>query len=124
MLDVRLSPGAALEQPLPRGWTALAYVLDGRVGFGQGDAVDRFHCVVFEDDADAVRVEADAAAVGTSHLVIIAGPPLDQPIVQYGPFVLTSREAVAQALHDYRSCTNGFERARGWRSDIGRSMMP
>jgi hypothetical protein len=55
--------------------------------------------------------------------VIIAGTPLDQPVVQYGPFVLTSKDQVYQALSDYQSHANGFERAKDWRSEIGKSMM-
>lgn len=49
--------------------------------------------------------------------------PLDQPVVQYGPFVLTTKEDVYQAIMDYQSHENGFERAKDWKSEIGQSMM-
>jgi redox-sensitive bicupin YhaK (pirin superfamily) len=55
--------------------------------------------------------------------VLVAGLPLDQKVVQYGPFVLTSQEEVYQKIMDYQAHTNGFERARGWRSEIGKSMV-
>jgi redox-sensitive bicupin YhaK (pirin superfamily) len=55
--------------------------------------------------------------------VLIAGQPLDQKVVQYGPFVMNSQEQVQQALLDFRSYSNGFERARGWRSEIGKDSM-
>lgn len=55
--------------------------------------------------------------------VLIAGTPLDQKIVQYGPFVVTSQEEVYQAFMDYQTHSNGFERAKGWKSEIGRSLM-
>jgi hypothetical protein len=42
--------------------------------------------------------------------------------VQYGPFVLNSKEGVYQALHDYQTFSNGFERAKDWKSEIGKSM--
>jgi redox-sensitive bicupin YhaK (pirin superfamily) len=54
---------------------------------------------------------------------LVAGLPLDQKIVQYGPFVLNSQEEVYQALMDYQTQSNGFERAAGWQSEIGKSMM-
>ena len=54
--------------------------------------------------------------------VLIAGTPLDQPIVQYGPFVLSSKEEVYKAFMDYQSFSNGFERGRNWESEIGKSM--
>ena len=51
------------------------------------------------------------------------GTPLDQKVVQYGPFVLTSQEEVYQAFMDYQTHSNGFERANGWESEIGKSMV-
>lgn len=54
---------------------------------------------------------------------IVAGLPLDQPVVQYGPFVLNTKEEVYKALLDYQSFTNGFERAKDWQSEIGQSMV-
>lgn len=44
---------------------------------------------------------------------------LDQKIVQYGPFVVSSQEEIFEAMRDYQSYSNGFERAMGWRSKIG-----
>jgi hypothetical protein len=43
--------------------------------------------------------------------------------VQYGPFVVSSEEEVYQAMLDYQSNSNGFERARNWQSQIGRAML-
>ena len=56
-------------------------------------------------------------------LVLVAGVPLDQKVVQYGPFVLNTQEQVYQAMLDYQSHSNGFERAAGWKSEIGKSML-
>ena len=52
----------------------------------------------------------------------MAGQPLDQEIVQYGPFVSTSRQEVMQAITDFQGQINGFERANGWESEIGKQM--
>jgi redox-sensitive bicupin YhaK (pirin superfamily) len=57
------------------------------------------------------------------HVVLIAGMPLVQPIIQYGPFVVSSKEDVYQALMDYQTFSNGFERGKDWQSEIGKSMM-
>ena len=55
--------------------------------------------------------------------VLVAGLPLNQNVVQYGPFVLNTQEQVYQAMLDYQSHSNGFERAAGWKSEIGKSMI-
>jgi redox-sensitive bicupin YhaK (pirin superfamily) len=55
--------------------------------------------------------------------VLVAGLPHDQEVVQHGPFVATSKEGIYQAMMDYQTHSNGFERAKGWQSEIGKSMI-
>lgn len=65
ILDVELRPGARVSQPLPQGWNAFSYVLEGDVWFGEGDArtkVEQYHNVVFEQQGDVVHVGASASA--------------------------------------------------------------
>ncbi|KOS20392.1 Pirin [Escovopsis weberi] len=126
ILDITLRPGARISQPLPRGWNAFAYTMDGTTRVSSGDdskKVERFHNVVFDQEGDVVWLENEASAEVDSRIVLIAGTPLDQPVVQYGPFVVTSKEEVYQAMFDYQSSSNGFERAENWQSEIGRAML-
>ncbi|KAI5917976.1 RmlC-like cupin domain-containing protein [Camillea tinctor] len=126
ILDVQMQPGARLAQPLPDGWNAFAYQLEGAAVFGQGDGkhtVQQYHNCVFEPRGDVVNVEVPENAEGPARFVLIAGQILDQKVVQYGPFVLNTPEEVRQALFDYQFHTNGFERAEGWQSEIGKSMV-
>lgn len=132
ILDVTVQPGGRVVQPVPAGWTAFAYTLEGDVRFANGSTgstgstdalVHAFHNVVFAPDGDAVTASVDADAATSARFVLVAGTPLDQPVVQYGPFVVTNREEVRQALMDYQSFSNGFERAKGWKSEIGKTMI-
>ena len=59
----------------------------------------------------------------TAYAVIVAGLPLDQKVVQYGPFVLNSQQEVFQAMMDYQMFSNGFERAANWESKIGKTVV-
>lgn len=125
ILDFAVGPGGKVQQRLPEGWNAFVYTLSGTVTFGSGkDAtgVDAYHNVVFEQNGDVVTAEVSDDATEDGHFVLIAGQPLDQKVVQYGPFVLSSQEDVYQAMVDFQSHSNGFERAAGWRSEIGKSM--
>ncbi|KAK0634812.1 RmlC-like cupin domain-containing protein [Bombardia bombarda] len=126
ILDIEIKPGGRIVQPLPAGWNAFAYALEGQTLFGDKGSqtlVEQYHNVVFEPAGDVVLAEVDAAAERSGRFVLIAGTPLDQKVVQYGPFVLNSQEEVYQAFMDYQTHTNGFERAKGWESEIGKSMM-
>lgn len=127
LLDVEVKPGGKVVQPLPEGWNAFAYLLEGTVTFGEEGGerktVGEFHNVVFGDAGQAVYAAVDEKADKSARFVLVAGTPLDQKVVQYGPFVLTSQEEVYQAFMDYQTHSNGFERANGWESEIGKRMV-
>lgn len=125
ILDVTIQPGGRLSQALPQGWNAFAYTLSGETIFGSNDTtriVKEFHNVVFEQSGDLVEASVPDNAGSEAHFMIVAGQPLDQKVVQYGPFVLNSQEEVYQAMLDYQTASNGFERTRGWQSEIGKRM--
>lgn len=125
LLDVIIRPGGRILQTLPKGWNAFAYTLSGSTVFGSNDAAQRvkeFHNVVFEKEGDFVEASVPDNAEGESRFMLVAGQPLDQKIVQYGPFVLTNQEDVYQAMLDFQSASNGFEKSRGWESEIGKRM--
>jgi len=126
LLDILIHPGGKITQDLPNGWNAFAYLLNGIADFSNGDdkteTVVQYHNVVFDQAGDSVTISVEEGASEDARLMLVAGQPLDQPIVQYGPFVVNSREEVVQAMMDYQTRTNGFERADEWESSIGKRM--
>lgn len=131
ILDITIKPGGKITQELPKDWNAFAYTLSGAVSFSNGPkpenskTITPYHNVVFDNDgkSDMVTAEVEDGASEEARFILFAGQPLDQQVVQHGPFVLNSREGVMEAMIDFQSHSNGFERAKGWRSEIGRSMV-
>ncbi|GMK53577.1 hypothetical protein CspeluHIS016_0101630 [Cutaneotrichosporon spelunceum] len=122
-LDFTLEAGGEVWQPIPEGWTAFVYVLDGGVTVGRpGKEVAKQNCCVLSAAAGEEGVWLRSRPRSGTRLVLVAGEPLDQPMVLQGPFVSTTRDGAAQALHDYQNGRNGFEKALGWRSDIGKDV--
>ncbi|RQM08231.1 hypothetical protein DH86_00001429 [Scytalidium sp. 3C] len=123
--DVEIKPGGKLTQTLPKGWNSFAYMIDGKAKFGVGNvtAAEKYNMVVFEQEGDEVHAEVDASATENGHFILVAGIPLDQQIVQYGPFVQTSQDKIYKAIMDFQTQSNGFERARGWESEIGKNFI-
>jgi redox-sensitive bicupin YhaK (pirin superfamily) len=101
LLDVALQPGGRLDQPVQRGWNALAYVYSGvaRVGRDRREAPDG-SLVLLAQDGDALAVEADAAA---ARVLVLAGEPIGEPVVRYGPFVMNTEAEIHEAIDDYRA---------------------
>nr|BAJ88636.1 predicted protein [Hordeum vulgare subsp. vulgare]BAJ91650.1 predicted protein [Hordeum vulgare subsp. vulgare]BAJ91884.1 predicted protein [Hordeum vulgare subsp. vulgare] len=114
-LDVTMQPAACLRQPVPAGWTACAYVLDGEASFGQpGDEAAGAHqCVVFGGDGDGVDVRTGGAR---ARFLLLAARPHGEAVAMDGPFVMNTSEEVQQAREDYLNRRNGFELAAGWSS--------
>jgi redox-sensitive bicupin YhaK (pirin superfamily) len=98
-LDVHMPQGARFEQTLPEGHNAFIYVYRGEVRIGgQTVPVQRMAILASIAQADGVVIEASADA----KLILVAGQPLKQPIVQYGPFVMNTKEEIYEALADFR----------------------
>ena len=99
-LDIHLPAGAHFEQPLPASHNAFIYVYRGQVQLG-GQTVPVQKMAILANDAgsDGVRVQADQ----DSRLLLIAGRPLREPIVQYGPFVMNTKQEIYQAVSDFQS---------------------
>lgn len=100
-LDLHLPAGAVLEQTVPAEHNAFVYVYRGEADVA-GTVVASQRMAILRNEAgqDQVRIEAGAQP---ARALLIAGRPLNEPIVQYGPFVMNSNEQVHQAIQDYRS---------------------
>ena len=126
LLDITVRPGGKITQELPVGWNAFAYTLEGVTTFSngskKGQTITPYYNVVFEQSGDSITAEVEEGADAPGRFIIIAGTPLDQPVVQYGPFVQTSREGIMKAMTDFQTASNGFERSLNWESEIGKAM--
>ena len=105
-LDIVVESGRYAETfAVPEGDTVLIYVYEGSVSVG-GTVVGRSRMARLSKQGDV-----DISVDGPAKLLLIAGTPLREPIVHYGPFVMNTREEIEQALTDYRNGTLTRQRA-------------
>jgi len=95
--DVQLPASGRFVHPVARGYSAFVYVYEGSLSI-EGREVPRFGAGVLSD-GDQVALQATGA---TCRAILLAARPLREPVVQYGPFVMNTREEIEQALADYR----------------------
>ena len=98
-LDLHLEPDASFEQPLPEGHNAFVYVYRGALDIGaQPVPVQRM--AILANAGDGVRLAAGAQG---ARAILVAGRPLKEPIVQYGPFVMNTQQEIFAAVEDFRA---------------------
>lgn len=99
LFDLTFPPGACLMPELPRGHNVLVHVFDGELTVrGQRDQSVRAGQLARLSEGNSLHLTSATGA----RALLIAGRPLGEPIVQYGPFVMNSREEIEQALADFR----------------------
>lgn len=96
-VDLSLPAGATQKLDVPLGHNAFVYAYEGSAEIG-GKALPQQAAGILRDGS-FVEIKADSEPL---RLILIAGKPIGEPVVQYGPFVMNSREEIEQALADYR----------------------
>jgi redox-sensitive bicupin YhaK (pirin superfamily) len=97
-LDIHVPAGAGFSTALPASHNAFIYVYRGAVTVA-GVAVESQRMGILDNSAQADGVTVDATE--DARLILVAGRPLNEPIVQYGPFVMNTQQQIHQALNDY-----------------------
>ncbi len=107
MVHATLYPGTRLRLPWDAEFNALAYVLNGFGTVGSERRPVRMgQLAVFADGEGGLVIEADREQESRSpnlDVLILGGRPIREPVAWYGPFVMNTREELAQAYEDYRS---------------------
>jgi len=99
--DVELPAGGAFAHPVKPGHNAFLYVYEGDVEAGPAGPSRALKTHSAGVLADGDRIEVKAGTQG-ARFILLAGRPLNEPVVQYGPFVMNTREEIEQAIRDYQ----------------------
>jgi redox-sensitive bicupin YhaK (pirin superfamily) len=101
LYEVRLEAGGKVELEFPARHNLALLVMSGEVKLHarSGATAGENDFVVFDNVGERVVVEATRGA----HLLVLGGEPIDEPVVQYGPFVMNSEREIMQAFADFSS---------------------
>ena len=105
MVHATVAPGARLELPWQVDFNALVYVLSGAGYVGGERRPVRTGQLAVLDAGDAIRIGADRAQDSRTpalDVYVMGGQPIREPVAQYGPFVMNTRDELVQALEDYQ----------------------
>ena len=101
-LDIALPAGGRFSYPINSEYSAFLYPYEGRVDVGSNATARPLNTHSAGVLTPGDRIEVTAGNDGARFL-LLAGRPLREPVVQYGPFVMNTREEIEQAIRDFQS---------------------
>jgi redox-sensitive bicupin YhaK (pirin superfamily) len=107
--DLRLHAGKTATLATAEGHTTAIIPMHGRALINGVQAADEAQLVILDRNGGEFTIGVDADAT----LLMLSGQPLNEPVVGYGPFVMTSDREIAQAIRDYQSGRFGSLPATG-----------
>jgi redox-sensitive bicupin YhaK (pirin superfamily) len=102
VIDLKLNQGS-ISIPAAEGWNASLVVLKGAIEAGDGVVAKDAQMLMFANQGQDIQVNV----LEDSIALLLSGEPIDEPIVGYGPFVMNSKEEIAQAMQDFNSGSFG-----------------
>lgn len=98
IVDVTLEADGLFQQAIPQDHNAFVVLYEGNAMI-KGQTLSPNQLAILTNDADQVEIQSQTGA----KLLVVAGKPLNEPIVQYGPFVMNSEQEIHQAINDYNA---------------------
>jgi redox-sensitive bicupin YhaK (pirin superfamily) len=97
--DARLKPGAKLDFNFSPSSNTGILVLEGSIRINGAESVLANRFVLFEKEGEQIEIESTEESL----LLILNGEPLNEPLVQYGPFLMNTNAEIDQAIEDYNA---------------------
>ncbi|MBT1063477.1 pirin family protein [Bowmanella sp. Y26] len=96
-VDIHAAQDAELTIPVDVGHNAFVYPYEGRIQITDTAALKGQLAVLSDGEEVNIRISAGA------RFILVTGRPINEPVVQYGPFVMNTQEEIQQAIRDYQS---------------------
>lgn len=96
---MKLAGGKPVRFDVPEGHTVTVVVLSGTVEINGAQIVRRSGVAILGQAGDAFTIEA----AGDTKLLTLAGPPIHEPVVAHGPFVINTMGQIKKAMMDYQA---------------------
>lgn len=97
--DIALKQGSHFSLNQPDGWSTALVVVEGNITVNGSTQAGEAQLVVLSQNGEKLHLEASSDA----KVLLMAGEPLNEPIVGYGPFVMNTKAEINEAIRDFNS---------------------
>jgi hypothetical protein len=104
MYNIRLKKGANISLSSPSSYNTALLVIEGGIKVNNTNEASVNHLVYFKNDGEEIQLTAHEDSI----VLFLSGQPIDEPIAQYGPFLMNTSKEIQQAIEDYNQGKFGF----------------
>jgi len=97
MYRVELKKGAELHFRFPTNHNTSLLVTSGEIGINEKDHATEKAFVLFNHEGETFQLKA----LSDTQFIVLDGEPIDEPVVQYGPFVMNTAAQINEAIEDF-----------------------
>ncbi|MGZ3726991.1 MAG: pirin family protein [Pseudobdellovibrio sp.] len=97
--DIKVKSGGNVTLTVPENHNASLFVLNGEIKISSGEVLEEAQLALLETGGTSIHFKAQQ----DTKMLFLGGMPLNQPVVGYGPFVMTSMDEIQQAFVDYNA---------------------
>jgi len=98
VFDIRLNAGGKLTTSLPANQNTILLVVNGEISIN-GETANLYDLVLFKNEGEEINIRAQKESV----LLLLSGEPINEPIAQYGPFVMNTHRELQEAFEEFQS---------------------
>ncbi len=98
LINLKPKKGEKIELFYPAGYTTAVLAIEGSAVLNGNETLPVDHLALFERDGETFTIEATEDSI----LLVMSGEPLNEPIAQYGPFLMNTQEEIMQAMRDFQ----------------------
>jgi redox-sensitive bicupin YhaK (pirin superfamily) len=104
IIQTSILSGGKTQIPIPENFNTCIYILSGEITLNDNFDYPAGKMIYFTNKGDGIGIEG----LADTEILVLCGEPIEEPLAQYGPFVMNSQTEIMEAMRDYQMGKMGF----------------